>query len=172
MEQRFLGNSGLSVSALTFGTMTIGGRDRFAKMGSHGCAETVRILDILRDAGVTTLDTADVYSYGGAEEVLGEALHGRRDEFVLVTKAFQPMFPGPLGTGLSRKYLIAACEASLRRLRTDYLDLYLCHEPDMFVPMEETLRAYDDLVASGKVRYIGCSNHAAWQVMKALGVSD
>jgi aryl-alcohol dehydrogenase-like predicted oxidoreductase len=172
MEQRFLGNSGLEVSALTFGTMTIGGRDRFAKMGSLGVPETVRILDILRDAGVTTIDTADVYSYGGSEEVLGEALHGRRDEFVLVSKVYQRMHPGPHGTGLSRKYIMSACEASLRRLRTDYLDLYLCHEPDMIVPFEETLRAFDDLVTAGKVRYIGCSNHAAWQVMKALSVSD
>src|SRR5204863_5875505 len=130
------------------------------------------ILGILRDAGVTTLDTADVYSYGGAEEVLGEALKGRRDEFVLVTKAYQRMAPGPFGTGLSRKYLISACEASLRRLQTDYLDLYLCHEPDQIVPVEETLRAYDDLVTSGKVRYIGCSNHSAWHVMNALAVSD
>ena len=172
MEQRFLGNSGLSVSALSFGTMTIGGRDRFAKMGNLGLDETVRILDILSDAGVTTLDTADAYSLGGAEEVLGQALKGRRDEFVLVTKAYQRMLPGPFGTGLSRKYLISACEASLRRLDTDYIDLYLCHEPDMIVPLEETLRAYDDLVSSGKVRYIGCSNHAAWQVMKALAISD
>jgi aryl-alcohol dehydrogenase-like predicted oxidoreductase len=172
MEQRLLGNSGLSVSALSFGTMTIGGRDRFAKMGTLGVPETVRILDVLRDAGVTTIDTADIYSIGGAEEVLGEALQGRRDEFVLVTKAYQRMFPGPFGTGLSRKYLISACEASLRRLRTDYIDLYLCHEPDQLVPVEETLRAYEDLVRSGKVRYIGCSNHSAWQVMKALAASD
>jgi aryl-alcohol dehydrogenase-like predicted oxidoreductase len=172
MEQRLLGNSGLSVSALSFGTMTLGGRDRFAKMGALGVDDTRRMLDLLRDAGVTTLDTADVYSFGGAEEVLGQALQGRRDEFVLVTKAYQRMFPGPFGTGLSRKYLIAACEASLRRLQTDYLDLYLCHEPDMLVPVEETLGAYEDLVRSGKVRYIGCSNHSAWQVMKALATSD
>ena len=172
MEQRFLGNSGLSVSALSFGTMTIGGRDRFAKMGNLGVDDTVRILNLLRGAGVTTIDTADIYSFGGSEEILGQALAGCRDDFVLVSKAFQRMFPGPFGTGLSRRYLIAACEASLRRLRTDYLDLYLCHEPDMLVPIEETLRAYEDLVSSGKVRYIGCSNHAAWQVMKALAASD
>jgi aryl-alcohol dehydrogenase-like predicted oxidoreductase len=172
VEQRFLGNSGLSVSALSFGTMTIGGRDRFAKMGDLGVDETTRILGVLRDAGVTTLDTADVYSFGGAEEILGQALRGQRDQFVLVTKAFMRMSPGAHGTGLSRKYLISACEASLRRLQTDYLDLYLCHEPDSLVPVDETLRAYEDLVASGKVRYIGCSNHSAWQVMKALAVSD
>src|SRR4051812_49311780 len=128
MEQRFLGNSGLEVSALSFGTMTLGGRDRFAKMGNLDVGDTSRILDILRDAGVTTLDTADVYSYGGAEGVLGEALRGRRNEFVLISKAYQRIFLGRFGTGLSRKYLMWACEASLRRLQTDHLDLYLCHE--------------------------------------------
>jgi aryl-alcohol dehydrogenase-like predicted oxidoreductase len=173
MEQRLLGKSGLSVSALSFGTMTIGGRgDRFSKIGNLGVDDTVRILDILRDAGVTTLDTADLYSAGGSEEILGEALTGRREEFVLVSKAFNRMGPGPHDIGLSRKHLIAACEASLLRLRTDYLDLYLCHHADTFVPVEETLRAYEDLVRSGKVRYIGCSNHSAWRVMKALGTSD
>ena len=172
MEQRLLGNSGLSVSALTFGTMTIGGRDRFAKMGNLGVDETVRILGVLRDAGVTTIDTADIYSFGASEEILGQALKGRRDEFVLVTKAFVRMTADPHGVGLSRKHLLSACEASLRRLQTDYLDLYLCHQPDMLVPVEETLRAYEDLVRSGKVRYVGCSNHSAWQVMKALAASD
>jgi aryl-alcohol dehydrogenase-like predicted oxidoreductase len=172
MDQRRLGNSGLSVSELTFGTMTIGGRDRFAKMGNLGLAETSRILDVLRDAGVTTIDTADAYSFGEAETILGQALEGRRDEFVLVTKGFLRMGQGAHDIGLSRKHLLAACEASLRRLRTDYLDLYLCHQPDTFVPMDETLRAYEDLVRSGKVRYIGCSNHSAWQVMKALATSD
>ena len=172
MEQRRLGNSGLSVSALSFGTMTIGGRDRFAKMGNLGVDETSRILDVLRDTGVTTIDTADAYSSGGAEEILGQALKGHRDEFVLVTKAFTRLGPGPHDIGLSRKHLIRACEASLRRLQTDYLDLYLCHQPDMLVPVEETLRAYEDLVTAGKVLYIGCSNHSAWQAMKALSVSD
>jgi aryl-alcohol dehydrogenase-like predicted oxidoreductase len=172
VEQRLLGNSGLSVSALTFGTMTIGGRDRFAKMGTLGVDETVRILGILQDAGVTTLDTADIYSFGASEEILGRALKGRRDEFVLVTKAFVRMSPDPHGIGLSRRHLLSACESSLRRLQTDYLDLYLCHQPDMLVPIEETLRAYEDLLRSGKVRYVGCSNHSAWQVMKALATSD
>ena len=172
MEQRQLGTSGLSMSVLSFGTMTIGGRDRFGKMGNLGVTETMRILDICREAGVTTIDTADVYSYGAAEEILGEALAGRREEFVLVTKAFMRMGAAPHDVGLSRLHLIQACEASLRRLRTDYLDLYICHQPDSCVAVEETLRAYDDLVAQGKVRYIGCSNHAAWQVMKALAVSD
>jgi aryl-alcohol dehydrogenase-like predicted oxidoreductase len=152
--------------------MTLGGRDRFGKMGNLGVAETSRILDICREAGVTTLDTADIYSFGAAEEILGEALVGRRDDFVLATKAFMRMGTAPHDVGLSRKHLIHACEASLRRLRTDYIDLYICHQPDSYVAIDETMRAFDDLVQQGKVRYVGCSNHAAWQVMKALAVSD
>ncbi len=157
---------------LSFGTMTVGGRDRFGKMGSLDVPQTARILDICQEAGLTTIDTANMYSFGGAEEILGEALKGRRDQFVLVSKAFMRVGPGPHDTGLSRKHLIAACEASLRRLQTDYLDLYMGHEPDMFVPVEETLRAFDDLVSQGKVRYVGSSNHSAWHVMKALAASD
>ena len=172
MEQRRFGNSGLSVSVLSFGTMTVGGRDRFGKMGNLGVAETSRILDLCLEAGVTTIDTADVYSFGGAEEILGEALQGRRDDFVLVTKGFSRLGEGVHDIGLSRKHLIAACEASLRRLRTDYLDLYISHQPDMCVSLEETMRAFDDLVTQGKVRYVGCSNNSAWQVMKALAVSE
>ena len=172
MEQRRFGKSGLSVSVLSFGTMTIGGRDRFGKMGNLGVAETSRILDICREAGVTTLDTADIYSFGAAEEILGEALVGRRDDFVLATKAFMRMGTGPHDVGLSRKHLVQACEASLRRLRTDYVDLYICHQPDSYVAVDETMRAFDDLVQQGKVRYVGCSNHSAWQVMKALACSD
>ena len=173
MEQRRFGNSGLSMSVLSFGTMTIGGHDRFAKMGNLGVKETMRILDICRDAGVTVIDTADVYSFGASEEIIGQALEGRRDEFVLVTKSFMRLgITGPHDVGLSRKYLIKACEASLRRLRTDYIDLYIGHEPDSFVSLDETMQAYDDLVRAGKVRYVGCSNNSAWQVMKALAVSD
>jgi aryl-alcohol dehydrogenase-like predicted oxidoreductase len=173
MEQRRFGSSGLSVSVLSFGTMTVGGKDRFSKMGSLGVAETKRILDICRDAGVTTIDTADVYSFGASEEILGEALQGQREDFVLATKSFMRLgTAGPHETGLSRKYLIKACEASLKRLRTDYIDLYISHEPDMLVPLDETMRAYDDLVTQGKVRYVGCSNHSAWQVIKALAVSE
>jgi aryl-alcohol dehydrogenase-like predicted oxidoreductase len=172
MEQRRFGNSGLSVSVLSFGTMTIGGRDRFAKMGNLGVKETSRILDVCRDAGVTTIDTADAYSFGGAEEILGEALQGRRNDFVLVTKVFSRLGTGSHDIGLSRKHLIQGCEASLRRLKTDYIDLYISHQPDMLVSIEETMRAFDDLVTQGKVRYIGCSNNSAWQVMKALAASD
>jgi len=172
MEQRLLGKSGLSVPVLSFGTMTIGGQGRFASMGTLGVPEARRMLDICADAGVTLLDTADVYSSGGSEEVLGEVLVGKRQRFAISTKAFSRMGPGPHETGLSRQHLIEACEASLRRLRTDYIDLYLAHEPDQLVPVEETLRAYDDLVRQGKVRYIGCSNFSGWHLMKALGASE
>jgi aryl-alcohol dehydrogenase-like predicted oxidoreductase len=172
MEQRLLGESGLSMSVLSFGTMTVGGRDRFQNMGNLGVAETSRMLDLCLEAGVTVIDTADLYSFGAAEEVLGEALAGRRDDFVVVTKAFMRVGSGAHDVGLSRKHLIAACEASLRRLRTDYVDVYMAHDPDIFVPAEETARAFDDLVRQGKVRYLGCSNHSAWHVMKALGVAE
>jgi aryl-alcohol dehydrogenase-like predicted oxidoreductase len=157
---------------LTFGTMTVGGRERFGKMGNLDVADTARILDICLDAGVTAIDTADIYSFGHSEEVLGEALKGRRDRFVLATKVYNRMGPGPHDVGLSRQHIIQACEASLRRLQTDHIDLYITHEPDMLVPVEETMRAFEDLVAQGKVRYIGCSNHAAWQVMKSVAASD
>jgi aryl-alcohol dehydrogenase-like predicted oxidoreductase len=156
----------------SFGTMTVGGRDRFGKMGNLGVAETARILDVCQEAGVTTIDTADMYSYGVAEEILGEALQGRRDRFVVATKVFMRLGQGPHDVGLSRTHLLRACEASLRRLRTDYIDLYICHQPDQLVPVDETMRAFDDLVRQGKVRYVGCSNHSAWHVMKALGVSE
>jgi aryl-alcohol dehydrogenase-like predicted oxidoreductase len=173
MEQRRFGNSGLSVSVLSLGTMTIGGRDRFGKMGNLGVPETARFLDVCRDAGVTTIDTADIYSFGASEEILGQALQGRREQFVLATKAFMRLgTTGPHDVGLSRKHLMKACEDSLHRLRTDYIDLYIGHQPDMFVSIEETMRAFDDLVSQGKIRYAGCSNNAAWQVMKALAVSD
>jgi aryl-alcohol dehydrogenase-like predicted oxidoreductase len=172
MEQRLLGGSGLSVSALSFGTMTIGGRDRFQHMGSLGVTDTKRMLDICSEAGVTVIDTADMYSFGGSEEILGEALDGRRQQFIIVTKVFMRVGKGVHDVGLSRKHIVESCEGSLRRLRTDYLDVYMCHEPDQFVPVEETLRAFDDLVSQGKIRYIGCSNHSAWHVMKALAVSE
>jgi aryl-alcohol dehydrogenase-like predicted oxidoreductase len=172
MEQRQLGRSGLSVSVLSFGTMTVGGRDRFQNMGNLGVDEVTRMLDLCQEAGLTVIDTADLYSFGEAESVLGQALAGRRDKFVIVTKAFMRVGPGVHDVGLSRKHLVAACEASLRRLRTDYVDVYMAHDPDLFVPVEETVRAFDDLIRSGKVRYVGCSNHSAWMVMKAIGVAE
>ena len=172
MEQRQLGKSGLCVSALGFGTMTVGGRDRFALMGNIQAQEASRLIDICLESGVNLVDTADVYSYGAAEEVLGEVLKGRRGKVVLATKGFMRIGPGVHDVGLSRKHLLQACEDSLRRLQTDYIDLYMAHDPDALVPMEETLRAFDDLVSQGKVRYIGCSNFSAWQVMKALAISE
>lgn len=173
MEQRFLGKSGLSVSVLSFGTMTFGGgKGRFEHMGKLGVEDAKRMISMCADAGVTVIDTADAYSSGVAEQIMGEALAGRRHEFVLVTKVFVRMGPGANDVGLSRKHIIEGCEASLRRLRTDYLDVYMSHQPDQFVPVEETLRAFDDLVRLGQVRYIACSNHSAWHVMKALAVSE
>ena len=124
------------------------------------------------DAGINLFDTADVYSAGASEEILGEALSGRRDDVLVATKARMPMGDGPNDAGLSRHHLIRSCEASLRRLGTDYIDLYQVHEWDGVTPMEETLAALDDLVRSGKVRYVGCSNFSGWQLSKALGVSE
>jgi aryl-alcohol dehydrogenase-like predicted oxidoreductase len=172
MEYRQLGRSGLRISALTLGTMTFGGRGQFQAVGQTDLDGARRQIDMALDAGVNTIDTADVYSDGAAEEIVGHALEGRRDRVLLATKARFPMGPGPNDAGLSRHHLIEACEASLRRLRTDHIDLYQVHEWDGQSPLEETLAALDHLIQSGKVRYLGCSNFAGWQVMKALGTAD
>ena len=172
MEYRQLGYTGLRVSALALGTMTFGGRGKFALVGETEIDEARRIVERALDAGVNFIDTADVYSDGRSEEIVGEVLKGRRDEIVLATKARFAMGSGQNDAGLSRRYLLRACEASLRRLGTDYIDLYQVHERDGLTPMEETLDALDTLVHQGKVRYIGCSNHSAWHVMKALGISE
>jgi aryl-alcohol dehydrogenase-like predicted oxidoreductase len=172
MEYRHLGASGLRVSAFGLGTMTFGGRDRFANVGTTDVDAATRQLDMCLDAGINFVDTADVYSAGLSEEILGEAIKGRRDGIVLATKARMAMGDGPNDAGLSRRHLIAACEASLRRLGVDHVDLYQVHEWDGVTPLEETLDALDALVRSGKVRYIGCSNYAGWQMTKALGVSE
>jgi aryl-alcohol dehydrogenase-like predicted oxidoreductase len=172
MDYRQLGRSGLRVSALTLGTMTFGGRDRFANVGTTDAAQARRQLDRCLDAGVNLVDTADVYSAGLSEEIVGEIVEGRRDRVLLATKARMPMGEGPNDAGLSRHHVIAACEASLRRLRTDHIDLYQVHEWDGQTPLEETLDALDTLVRQGKVRYVGCSNYAGWQLAKALGISD
>ena len=171
MEHRQLGASGLRVSVLTLGTMTFGGRDKFANVGTTDLEQATRQIDLCLDRGVTTIDTADVYSGGLSEEIVGAAIKGRRDRIVLATKARMPMGDGPNDAGLSRRHLIAACEASLRRLGTDYIDLYQVHEWDGRTPLEETLHALDALVQAGKVRYVGCSNYAGWQMTKALGIS-
>ncbi len=172
MEYRNLGRSGLKISVLTMGTMTFGGTGDFASVGSTGVAEARRQVDLCLEAGVNLIDTADVYSTGLSEEILGEVLAGRRDEVLVATKVRMPMGDGPNDAGLSRQHVIAGCEASLRRLRTDHIDLYQVHEWDGVTPLEETLAALDLLVRAGKVRYVGCSNYAGWQLMKALGIAD
>src|SRR3954447_26923289 len=172
MEHRQLGRSGLRVSALTLGTMTFGGRGPFANVGSTGVDGARHQIDMCLDAGVNLIDTADVYSGGHSEEIVGEALAGRRDRVLLATKARMPMGDGPNDAGLSRHHLIAACEGSLRRLQTDQIDLYQVHEWDGHTPLEETLHALDTLVRDGKVRYVGASNYTGWQLMKALATAD
>ena len=172
MEYRRLGRSGLYVSAMTLGTMTFGGRGDFGMVGSTDVATATRQVDACLDAGVNLFDTADMYSDGESEEILGQAISGRRDRLLLATKARMAVGDGPNETGLSRQHLIRQCEASLRRLGTDYIDLYQTHEWDGITPLEETLEALDTLVRSGKVRYVGCSNLSGWHLMKALGVSD
>ena len=172
MRYRQLGASGLRVSVLTMGTMTFGGRGGFASVGSTDLEEARRQVDRCLEAGVNLIDTANVYSDGLSEEICGQVLEGRRDEVLVATKARMPMGDGPNDAGLSRHHLIAECEASLRRLRTDRIDLYQVHEWDGQTPLSETLEALDDLVRAGKVRYVGCSNYAGWQLMKALGISE
>src|SRR4051794_1828475 len=172
MDYRQLGRSGLRVSALTLGTMTFGGRGAMADVGNTDVAGARRQLDMCLDAGVNLIDTADVYSAGVSEDILGEALEGRRDRLLLATKARMPMGDGPNDAGLSRHHVIAGCEASLRRLKVDHIDLFQVHEWDGHTPLEETLHALDTLVRDGKVRYVGASNYAGWQLMKALAVAD
>jgi aryl-alcohol dehydrogenase-like predicted oxidoreductase len=172
MDYRQLGRSGLRVSALALGTMTFGGYGDFAKTGSTDQSGARRQLDIALDAGVNLIDTADVYSRGQSEELVGHAIAGRRERVVLATKARFAMGDGPNEAGLSRHHLIRACEASLRRLGTDYIDIYQVHEWDGQTPLEETLDTLDTLVRSGKVRYLGCSNYTGWQLLKALGVAE
>ncbi len=172
MEYRQLGRSGLRISKLTMGTMTFGGRGNFGKVGATDLDGARRQIEMAMDAGVNLIDTADIYSGGAAEEIVGQALRGIRDNVLVATKARFPMGDGVNDAGLSRHHLIRACEASLRRLETDHIDLYQVHEWDGQTPLEETLGALDHLLTSGKVRYVGCSNFAGWQVMKALGIAD
>jgi len=172
MRYRQLGASGLRVSVLTMGTMTFGGTGGFASVGSTDLDGARRQLDRCLEAGINLVDTADVYSDGLSEEIVGQVLEGRRDDALLATKARMPMGDGPNDAGLSRHHLVSACEASLRRLHTDRIDLYQVHEWDGQTPLDETLQALDDLVRAGKVRYVGCSNYAGWQLMKALGVAE
>jgi aryl-alcohol dehydrogenase-like predicted oxidoreductase len=171
MEYRQLGRSGLRISRLTLGTMTFGGGGGFAKIGTTDLEGARRQIDMALDAGVNLIDTADIYSSGAAEEILGQAMRGRRERVLIASKARFAMGSGPNDAGLSRHHLIEACEASLRRLQTDHIDLYQVHEWDGQTPLEETLGALEHLLQAGKVRYVGCSNYAGWQVMKALGIA-
>jgi aryl-alcohol dehydrogenase-like predicted oxidoreductase len=171
MEYRQLGRSGLRVSVLTLGTMAFG-RTEAGRVGAVDLAASRRQVDLALDAGVNLFDTADVYGHGLSEETLGQVIAGRRDRLLLATKARMRMAAGENDTGLSRYHLIRSCEASLRRLGTDHIDLYQVHEWDGQTPLEETLEALDTLVRSGKVRYIGSSNYAGWQLVKALCTAD
>jgi len=172
MEYRQLGRSGLRVSTITLGTMGFGGTGWASAVGQIDVEGARKQIGLARDAGVNLFDTADVYSSGTSEEILGQALGSDRDEVLIATKVRMTMGEGPNDAGLSRHHIIRGAEASLRRLGTDYIDLYQVHEWDGQTPLEETLAALDHLVQSGKVRYIGCSNYAAWQLMKALWASD
>lgn len=170
MEYRYLGRSGLKVSVLTMGTMTFGGSE---KVGHTPQADATRQIDMCLDAGINLLDTANIYNGGASEEMIGVALseNGRRQKALVATKVRFSMGDGPNDTGLSRHHIIAQAEASLRRLRTDVIDLYQVHEWDGQTPIEETMEALDTLVKSGKVRYIGCSNYSGWHIMKALAAA-
>lgn len=164
MRYRYLGTTGVQVSQYAFGTMT------FGKETDE--AEARRLVARCLDAGINCFDCADLYSGGRAEEILGRAVQGVRDELILISKAYFPLREGVNNAGLSRRYLIQAVEASLERLGTDYLDVFYMHRFDERTALEETLRALDDLVTAGKLRYLGASNFAAWQVAKALGVQE
>ena len=173
MEYRLLGGSGFSVPALSFGTATFGGgNDFFRAWGASDVAEATRMVDLCLDAGLTMFDTADAYSAGLAEEILGKAITGKRDKVLISAKSTFRMGPGANNVGSSRHHLIAACEASLRRMGIDHIDLWQMHGFDAKTPIEETMRALDDLVRAGKVRYIGCSNFSGWHLMKSLAVAD
>ncbi len=173
MELRRLGNSGLSVPRLALGAMTFNGDEpRLKLVGNTGLAEATRMVDRCLEAGASLFDTADVYGKGTSESILGAALGRRRGNALIATKAGLRMGTGPFETGASRRHLIEACEGSLRRLGTEWIDLYQLHSFDALTPLEETLDALALLVRQGKVRYLGVSNYAAWQLMKALGLAD
>lgn len=173
MEYRKLNGTGLFVPALTLGTATFGGTHGFEGWGHTDVAEATRMVDMCLDAGLNMFDTADIYSRGLSEEILGKAIAGKRDRLLLCTKATFPMSDDDRNAeGASRYHLLRACEASLKRLGTDHIDIYYMHGFDAHTPVEETLRALDDLVTSGKVRYIGCSNFSGWHLMKSLAASD
>lgn len=173
MEYRQLGRSGFRVPALSFGTGTFGGKGQlFEAWGSTQADEARRLVDICLDAGVTLFDSADVYSAGQSEQVLGEAIKGRRNQLLISTKATFRSGDGANDVGSSRFHLIEAVEAALKRLQTDHIDLFQLHGFDAMTPVEETLSALDDLIRAGKIRYIGCSNFSGWHLMKSLAAAD
>jgi aryl-alcohol dehydrogenase-like predicted oxidoreductase len=178
MELRKLGQSGLSVSALSLGAMTFGESSTFMKGVTSPDEEARRVFDAAVDAGINLVDTANVYSEGRSEELTGEWIKGKRDRVLLATKCRFPIGfgvtskPGPHDMGLSRLHVLKACEDSLRRLKTDHIDLYQTHMQDGAVPVEETLRALDDLVTQGKVRYVGCSNYTGYRLVESLWRAD
>lgn len=173
MLHRRLGSSGLMVPVLTLGTGTFGGgNDFFKAWGATDVREATRLVDVCLDGGLSMFDTADVYSGGMAEEILGEAIKGRRNDVLISTKATFGMGPGPNEVGSSRFWLMQAVEASLKRLKSDHIDLFQLHGFDAMTPIEEVMRTLDDLVTAGKIRYAGCSNFSGWHLMKALAVSE
>lgn len=173
MEYRQLGASGLQVPVLSFGTATFGGGNKFFKAwGDTQLEDAKRMVNLCLDAGVTLFDTANVYSHGVSEEILGKALEGLRNQVLISTKATFTMGDGANDFGSSRSHLIQACEDSLKRLNTDHIDIYHMHGFDGNTPVEETLRTLDDLITSGKVRYIACSNYSGWHLMKSLSASE
>lgn len=173
MEYRQLGGSGFKVPVLSFGTGTFGGKGEFFKgFGTSEVEHATKMVDLCLEAGISMFDSADVYSSGVAEEILGAAIKGRRDKVLISTKATFTFGPGPNDVGSSRFHLIEAVNGSLKRLGTDYIDLFQLHGFDAISPVEETLNALDDLVRAGKIRYIGCSNFSGWHLMKSLAFSD
>jgi aryl-alcohol dehydrogenase-like predicted oxidoreductase len=173
MEYRQLGRSGLKVSTLSFGAATFGGQGEFFQaVGQTDAGEARKLLGICQEAGVNLIDTADVYSGGLSEEIVGKAIAGHRHEWLISSKASFRTSDGPNNVGSSRHHLISACEGSLRRLGTDYIDIYHMHGFDAVTPVEETISTLDQLVRSGKVRYIACSNFSGWHLMKSLSLSE
>ena len=164
MQYKKVGRTGLKISEITLGTMI------FGKQVNE--ADAINILDLAFEKGITSFDTADGYTGGRSEEIVGKALKNKRQAVVLATKVASPQGPGPNERGLSREHIMQAVEASLKRLGTEYLDIYYAHTPDYTTPIEETLRVFDNLVKQGKVRYVACSNYRAWQLVRALAVSE
>jgi aryl-alcohol dehydrogenase-like predicted oxidoreductase len=173
MEYRQMGHSGLKVSVLSLGTGTFGGGNEFfSAWGQTDVNEAKRLIDICLDAGVNLFDTADIYSYGLSEEILGKAVEGKRNDLLISTKTTFRFGKGPNDAGSSRYHILKSCEASLKRLGTDYIDIYHMHGFDWQTPIDETIEALDGLVRSGKVRYIACSNFSGWHLMKSIAISE